>query len=255
MTLTPEDIERQVFSQEFRGYDRGEVDAFLDRVADRILELGRERDALATRLRDVERMAREQVAQAEAHAAERIADVERRAAGAIEAERLLKRTLVTAQRTADETVAEARARAEEALVDAREKADGIVAESQRQAEEIVGDARYRAMRELEAGRVEMERVRRAVADLERFRSEYRQRVRTAIAEQVALIDRAGDIPDLPQPLVELGRPPDAPVPPPQATKPAPDPAHAEFPPPPPDPRAPSADLPPSPSGVEHGGNG
>ena len=254
MTLTPEDIERQVFSQEFRGYSRGEVDAFLDRVADRILELGRERDTLATRLRDVERMAREQVAQAEAHAAERIADVENRASEAIEAERLLKRTLVTAQRTADETVAEARARAEEGLVDAREKADGIVAESQRQAEEILGDARYRAMRELEAGRLEMERVRRAVADLERFRSEYRERVRAAIAEQVALIDRAGNIPDLPQPLIELGQIPQEPAPVPQVTEPAPGPERVDFP-APPDPRAPSEGSPHSPSSVEHGGNG
>src|SRR3712207_8382458 len=80
MPLTAADVEAQVFREKFKGYDQDEVDAFLDRVSDRLNELERERDEAVSRMQAVE------------------AD----AAEAIEAERLLKRTLITAQRTADE---------------------------------------------------------------------------------------------------------------------------------------------------------
>jgi len=44
-----------------------------------------------------------------------------------------------------------------------------------------------------------------VADLQRFRTEYRERVRGVIAEQLALLDRAGDVPDLPVGMTQLAQ--------------------------------------------------
>jgi cell division initiation protein len=165
VTLTPEDIEHQVFKERFRGYDPREVDRFLDRVAARINELIRERDELTARVRELSQRAGE------------------------ESEDLLKRTLVAAQRTADETVAEAKALAEQAIADAR-------AES----EQILEDARLRAAEIAERSRADAQRVRGAVAELRRFREEYRERIEAVVADQLAALDRAGDLPDVPDDL-------------------------------------------------------
>lgn len=165
MSLTPDDIENQVFKERFRGYDQDEVDAFLDRVSARITELTRERDGLR----------------------ERLADVERQAAEAGESGRLLQRTLLAAQRSADETIDEARATAEQTLEDARHRAEEIIDEAHEQVHED-----QRRAREV------LEHVRSVVADMARFRAEYRERVEAMIGEQLALLDRAGDLPELPE---------------------------------------------------------
>ena len=201
--LTPQDIENQVFREKFKGYDQDEVDGFLDRVSDRLNELVREREELLAR---VER-------------------VERDAAESIEAERLLKRTLITAQRTADETVAEAAAqantmvseaaeRATQITVDAEERAHRTITAAEDQARQIVGEAEQRAAdlvssarREAQArqdaAEKELEQVRRAVAELQRFRTEYRDRVRAVVAQQLDILDRSGDIPEVPPQMVQL----------------------------------------------------
>lgn len=176
MSLTPEDVDKQVFKERFRGYDQDEVDQFLDRVVASIGELTRERDALQERLREFERRAEE----------------------AGEAERLLQRTLLAAQRSADETIDEARATAEQTVEDARGQAEQIIADAHRR----VGDDARQALEVLD-------HVRHVVDELERFRAEYRVRVEAVIAEQLALLDRAGDLPELPEGLRALA---DLPVP-------------------------------------------
>lgn len=153
MTLEPQDIERAVFKERFRGYDQTEVDRFLDEVADRIGSLLRERDELAERVRE-------------------LAD---RSQQAGEAEGMLRRTLVAAQRTAEETVEEAR----------------------RQAEEILAEARRRAVRERDQVHAEAELLQRAVEELRRFRADYRARLSGVLSEQLAILDRVGELPRLP----------------------------------------------------------
>lgn len=190
--LTPQDIEAQVFREKFKGYDQDEVDGFLDRVSDRISELLRERDELLGRVERVE------------------AD----AAESIEAERLLKRTLITAQRTADETVAEAMAQANATVAEAGQRAAEMVVEAQQRSADLMADAERRAAelvarghQEADARRAmaeeELERVRWAVTELQRFRNEYRDRVRAVVAEQLAMLDRAGDVPDVPPEMARL----------------------------------------------------
>ena len=49
--LTPGDIRAQEFGRTMRGYDRGEVEEFKDRVADEMERLARERFQLSERLR------------------------------------------------------------------------------------------------------------------------------------------------------------------------------------------------------------
>ena len=192
MSLTPADIEAQVFREKFKGYDQDEVDAFLDRVSDRLSELERERDESIKRLHEVEEGASE----------------------ALEAERLLKRTLITAQRTADATVAEAVEQANLAIAEADQRAAEIVSTAEARAAEIVSDAERSASENLRQARAAIEsrqaaadeqlrQVQHAVAELQRFRSEYRDRVRAAVAEQLAMLDSVADIPDPPAEMTRL----------------------------------------------------
>jgi cell division initiation protein len=181
VSLTPSDIENQVFKERFRGYDQEEVDSFLDRVSTRISELTAERDQLSSRLQELESTAGESA----------------------ESEKLLQRTLVSAQRIADETVSDARSQAEQTLSSAREQADETLTSAREEAETLVSQARERAATEEERATVILERVRRAVGDLARFRAEYRERVQGVIAEQLALLDRSGELPELPPELENL----------------------------------------------------
>jgi cell division initiation protein len=184
MSLTPEDVQEQKFKERFKGYDIDEVDAFLERVMHAIAELRDERDALRRSLDEGGRTE--------------------------EPSELLARTLMTAQRAADETVAAAHGEAERLLADAR-------AESTR----IEEDARDRVERERAELHAESTRVARAAESLARFRTEYRSRVQAVIAEQLALLDRAGELPDVPaavQDLATFGASSDELPPPPPASQ-------------------------------------
>ena len=198
--MTPEDIEAQVFREKFKGYDQDEVDAFLDRVSEDLRELAREREDMLERVRRVE------------------AD----AADSIEAERLLKRTLITAQRTADETVAEAVAQANSTISEADQRAAQIVGQAEIRAGDVVADAERRAADLVSrahaevaarqaAAEEELDRIRRAVAELARFRTEYRDRVRAVVTEQLATLDRAADMPEVPPAMTRLAGISDAPA--------------------------------------------
>ncbi|HUH07470.1 MAG TPA: DivIVA domain-containing protein [Egibacteraceae bacterium] len=181
MALRPEDIEHQVFKEKWKGYDPDEVDKFLDRVSERLQDLARERDRFAERVRELERQSAE----------------------AVHDEGLLKRTLVTAQKTADEAVAVARQQADELVATTREQAEQTLLEARQQSEELVTEARREAAWEREQARVEVQRVRRAVDELRRFREDYQERVRSVMADQLSYLDRAGDIPDLPGEILNL----------------------------------------------------
>jgi len=225
VSLTPEDVERKVFKQEFRGYSQAEVDAFLDLVTERLIELGRERDLVLTRLRDAERHGSERVARVEAYAEERIAEIEKRASEAIETERHLKRALVTAERAADETIQnaqikaedtleQANAQADQTLTEARREAEQTLSEARREADQILGDAHQQAAAMLadmrkhtaqaqKACRSEIDRIQRTVKTFTTLRDEYRDRVRGAVEEYLAMFDKAGEPPEVPQQLIDL----------------------------------------------------
>jgi cell division initiation protein len=156
--IGPEDIERVVFKERFRGYDPDQVDSFLDDVAASLGELRRERDELA------ERVAGTSAATAPVAVEGGEVDV------------LLRRTLADAQRTADDVVAQAR----------------------RAADELLAEAGRAVERERDEVRAEAELLRRAVEDLRGFRDEYRARLHDVLGEQLAALDRVGELPRLPR---------------------------------------------------------
>ncbi|MBW3605065.1 MAG: DivIVA domain-containing protein [Actinobacteria bacterium] len=175
MSLTPQDIQRD-FKERFRGYDPDEVDEHLSRLADRVVSLQDERDRMVEQIRELERSGGSGGNN-----------------GTLESERLLKRTLIAAEQTADRVVSEAESEAERVVSDARRRAD-----------ELLASARSAADREWREARDGADRVRRAVAHLRAFRDDYTERVRSAIAEQLAVLDRVGDLPEIPSSVERLG---------------------------------------------------
>ena len=114
MKVTPLDLRQQRFNTVMRGYDRGEVTAFLNEVADDYENALRETDRL-----------RQDVAKLEAVLAEHRAQ-----------ERNLRNTLLTAQRMADEIKDQAQTEADRLIRDAEGRADLIVQKSQSRIEDV-----------------------------------------------------------------------------------------------------------------------
>jgi cell division initiation protein len=114
MKVTPLDLRQQRFNTVMRGYDRGEVTAFLTEVA----------DDYENALRETEKL-RQEVAKLESVLSEHRGQ-----------ERSLRNTLLTAQKVADEIKDQANDEAQRLLRDAEARADLIVQKSQGRLEDI-----------------------------------------------------------------------------------------------------------------------
>lgn len=144
MALTIDDIYDKEFALKGGGYDRNDVDQFLDEIC----------DEMSNMLDHIEKLEKDlQQAQMEVEAAKASA---RNAAPAVVRSEPVARTsetlegiLLSAQRLADEAVA-----------NAKTKADGIVKEAQEKAEKIVDEART----EKESLASQMEGLRKSVAE-------------------------------------------------------------------------------------------
>ncbi len=105
MRVTPMDIRQQQFHRKsFRGYDREEVEGFLEEVASDYEELVRENDLLK----------------------EQLAALEERVRGMEEEERLLRETLLAAQKLAEEYKEQARKSAELIVREAEQMAEHVM---------------------------------------------------------------------------------------------------------------------------------
>jgi cell division initiation protein len=135
MKVTPLDLRQQRFNTVMRGYDRGEVAAFLNEVADDYEHALREADRL-----------RQEVVKLEAVLAEHRGQ-----------ERNLRNTLLTAQKMADEVKDQATAEAERVIKEAESRADLIVQKSQGRIEDV--------QREIEGMRAKRREVEESVEAL------------------------------------------------------------------------------------------
>jgi cell division initiation protein len=114
MNVTPLDLRQQKFKTAMRGYDRAEVDALLNEVA----------DDYEGALRDADRL-RQEVARLESALAEHRSE-----------EKSLKNALVSAQRLADGLRDAAHQDAQRVIKEAETRADAIINRSQVRLEEL-----------------------------------------------------------------------------------------------------------------------
>jgi DivIVA domain-containing protein len=190
--LTPPDVAAKQFRVAFRGYDRDEVDAFLEEVESELARL------LSTNER-----------QRQSGAPSAPTPPSSATAGT-EGQEAALRTLLLAQRTADEAIAEARAEAEQVRTAAREEADAALSAARAEAEATLTAARSEAQATLDASRTEAagldaqiaERTQAALGDLDvrrqrlearieelrAFEREYRTRLRAYLQGQLRELD-------------------------------------------------------------------
>jgi len=143
MDLTPKRIEEVEFRGSIRGYDRNEVDDFLDRVAagfgrlqNQLTEAVDRATRAEERMAQLEEQLRSQPAQVDQGPVVRV-DPDLAADSAVQA---AHRTLHLAQRTADAAVAEAREEADRMLADARAEAERLTVDAREEAERLTLDA-------------------------------------------------------------------------------------------------------------------
>ena len=114
MKISPMDIQRQTFTQKFRGFDREEVRTYLALVAEELASLQREHDSLAQKVQSLQYVVDE----------------------AKEREVILKNTLLTAQKASEEIKENARKQAESQVREAELQADRLVELAQSRAHEV-----------------------------------------------------------------------------------------------------------------------
>lgn len=180
MDITPQLLKEVKFSESWRGYDRDEVDEFLERVGAGVaLVQGRLREAIE----------RAEAAESRAQSM----------GSRSEAEETLKRTLVLAQRTADAAVAEANETAARTVSEAEARAQRTIADAEAHAAVLRAEAEAEARRVIESTRAplieeikELERVRNFLRDdiemLENHLAAHRERLRSQLSEIAALLD-------------------------------------------------------------------
>ncbi len=115
MKVTPLDLRQQRFNTVMRGYDRGEVNAFLSEVADDYEQALRETERLRQELAKVEAVLTEHRGQ----------------------ERNLRNTLLTAQKLADEIRENAQQEAGRILREAEGRADLLLQKAQARLEDVL----------------------------------------------------------------------------------------------------------------------
>jgi cell division initiation protein len=114
MKLTPADVQRQVFSQRFRGFDPDEVRTFLAAVAEEMAGMLREKEQVEQELKHLELIVSEHR----------------------EREAILKNTLLTAQKAAEDIRDNARKEAETIVKQADLQGDRLLELAQTRAHDV-----------------------------------------------------------------------------------------------------------------------
>ena len=159
MPITPDEIQKQMFSEARRGYDPGEVDAFLERLATEVDAMLQKIYDLKNRLTATEAELADAQAQLASAAAMPVPaaapePVAPQAAGISASERQISAALIAAQQTADAIVAEA-----------QQNADHICSEADAKAREVIRQA-------LQEKQEELKEIDRLKASREDFKAEY-----------------------------------------------------------------------------------
>lgn len=169
MEVTPEAVREGKFREALRGYNRDDVDEFLERVASGIA-------VLQERLRQ---------------ATERATRAESQATEAAELDESLRRTLVLAQRTADLAVEEARREAAQLIDDARAQHDALTAEVDEERARLRAETQATVSHEVTVLHEARETLSADIAALGEYYERQREWLRAALNEQLRVLEEGG----------------------------------------------------------------
>jgi DivIVA domain-containing protein len=200
MDVTPQELRDTEIRESFRGYHRDEVDELLERAAATIEHLEHQIRLLQERLAAGPAIAAkpERVPAPAPVVAPAPTPAPVPAPVPVPDSDVIQRTLILAQRAADEAVAEAQARAQQVTGEAEAKAAAMVSEAESTARRIAETERRRIETEIAQLTSSRETLTADVDALERFASEYRDRIRRSIeAELLHLAASSGNAEPLP----------------------------------------------------------
>jgi cell division initiation protein len=177
MDVSPKELLDNDIREAWRGYNREDVEALLEKAAATIEGLGEKVKQLNDRVRAAE------------------TDMSH----GKETEDMLHRTLLLAQRTADEAVTEAQTRARQLLEDAENKSRALVTEAEASARRISADERTRLENEILDLASRREALTGDVDALEQYESEYRGRLQRALESDLEILKQQTAGPSVPRP--------------------------------------------------------
>jgi DivIVA domain-containing protein len=217
MDVTPQELRSSEIKDSWRGYDRDEVDDLLERAAVTIESLTQQVQEVQSRPAPV--------------AAPAAAPAEVPLPSSREDADMLQRTLLMAQRAADDAVNDAQSRAKQLLEESESKAQALVSDAEATARRIAEGERRRLEAELLDLSARREQLRADADALDEYVSSYRERIRSAIEQDLANLGGQVDAPSARPELHEVEipveqEPAPAPAPVAVAAEPAPAPAPA-----------------------------
>ncbi|MGH9272986.1 MAG: DivIVA domain-containing protein, partial [Ilumatobacteraceae bacterium] len=222
MALSPQRIRETSFKAARRGYDQGEVDAFVEEVAGALETAQNEATAMEARARAAVARLQELSqggAPTDAAPTGTSAPAATETKAHVEESETISRTLLLAQRTADQAVADAQAEADQLRAAAQQDATGQLDGARADAAELIEAAKADARRDGEAERVRVEGEVQAllarrdflesdVEHLEQFVMAQRERIVEATSELQALCQRVpAGLADMRRPLLSASSEP------------------------------------------------
>ena len=168
--LTPVDIHNKEFSTSFRGFNKEDVDDFLDQVVNDYEALYRENSQLRKEI-ELSKKQLEQYHQLEKN---------------------LQDTLLVAQRTADEVRTTANARSEEVRQAAKQAAENIKQEAQLYADKLRQDAELECKHKIEQAAGQMRAIVEEYERLVRERRQFVTKMRSLMQTELKVLEDADD---------------------------------------------------------------
>lgn len=168
--LTPVDIHNKEFSTSFRGFNKEDVDDFLDQVVNDYEALYRENSQLRKEI-ELSKKQLEQYHQLEKN---------------------LQDTLLVAQRTADEVRTTANTRSEEVRQAAKQAAENIKQEAQLYADKLRQDAELECKHKIEQAAGQMRAIVEEYERLVRERRQFVTKMRSLMQTELKVLEDADD---------------------------------------------------------------
>jgi len=157
MKLTPLDIQQQKFQVQWRGYDKQEVETFLEMIAEDVESLMQECNKLKSEVQKCEAQ---------------LVDFR-------ENERAIQQTIMTTQKVSDDLKRNAQREAELIISEAKVAAGRIMNDARAQAEKVVGDSRN-----------EVGRLTKELHDLKNRKMDYEVSFKSILESQLQLLQSA-----------------------------------------------------------------
>jgi cell division initiation protein len=157
MKLTPLDIQQQKFQVKWRGYDKQEVETFLEMIAEDVESLLQQCNKLKSEIQKCEAQ---------------LVDFR-------ENERAIQQTIMTTQKVSDDLKRNAQREAELIISEAKVAAGRIMNDARAQAEKVVGDSRF-----------EVGNLTKELHDLKNRKMEYEVSFKSMLESQLQLLQPA-----------------------------------------------------------------